>query len=88
MSYKSLFTIKTDEGGVKVIPSEELKSMTIPKQIATVESELIKYEAELQKFNNLESNETPESDKCEVELVILILKNFLRQFREANWEVA
>jgi len=90
MSYKSLFSIEMEEGGVKVKPSEELKSMTVPKQLATVESKLKIYEAELEKINNqVEENaneETPGSDKCELELVIMILKKFRKQFREANWE--
>ncbi|SEL92688.1 hypothetical protein SAMN04489760_1017 [Syntrophus gentianae] len=89
MSYKSLFSIEVDEGGLKVIPSEELKSMSVPKQMATIESNLKMYEAKLQEItDNPESSEKTESDKCEVELVILVLKNFLKQFREANWEIA
>lgn len=89
MSYKSLFSIEVDEGGLKVIPSEELKSMSIPEQMATIDSNLKMYEAKLQKItDNPESGEKTESDKCEVELVILVLKNFLKQFREANWEIA
>lgn len=89
MSYKSLFSIEVDEGGVKVIPSEELKSMPLPKQMAVIDSKLKMYEAKLLEINdNPESREKTESDKCEVELVILVLKNFLKQFREANWEVA
>jgi len=90
MSYESLFRIEIVDGAVKVSPSEELKSMPIPKQMATIESELRKYEAELKKINtpiaeNV-SEETPGSDKCELELVIMILKKFRKQFREANWE--
>jgi hypothetical protein len=86
MSYKSLFSIETVEGAIKIVPSEDLKSKSIPQQLAAVETELRKYKAELQKINDPENEETPESDKCEVELVILILKNFLKQFREAHWE--
>jgi hypothetical protein len=77
MSFKSLFSIEIIDGQIKVSPSEELKSMPIDQQISALQRELQEYEAKLQ-------NE--DSNKCELELVIVILKNFLNQFREANWE--
>jgi hypothetical protein len=90
MNYESLFRIEIVDGAVKVTPSEELKSMPIDQQIVTLETKLRMYEAELQNFNKqIDENlkeETSDSDKCELEIVIVILKNFLKQFREANWE--
>jgi flagellar biosynthesis chaperone FliJ len=90
MNYESLFRIEIVDGAVKVTPSEELKSMPIDQQIATLESKLRMYKTELLNINNqVEENlkeGTSDSDKCELELVIVILKNFLKQFREANWE--
>lgn len=90
MNYESLFRIEIVDGAVKATPSEELKSMPIDQQISTLETKLKMYEAELKNINKQadenSKEETNDSDKCELELVIVILKNFLKQFRDANWE--
>jgi len=95
MNFKSLFSIEIINGQVKVSPSEKLLSMSREEQIATLERQLKMYQAELQTINNptdrqVISEETPDksgdSDECETELIVVILKNILKTFREANWE--
>jgi len=65
------------DGAVKVKPSEELLSMPVEKQISTLENNIQTYTAKLKTIDD--------SDKCEIELTLVILKNFLKQFRDANW---
>jgi len=95
MNFKSLLSIEIVDGGVKVVPLEKLLSMSREEQIATLEEQLRMYEAELQNINNPTekhgvSEDTPvkyrDSDECEIELIIVILKNLIKQLREANWE--
>ena len=81
MSIESLFRIEIRDGAVKVTPSEELVSMPRDQQIATLEEKLRMFQAELQNIDN-----SPDRDQCEIELMIVILKNLIKQFRDSYWE--
>lgn len=96
MSFKSLFRIEVLDGGVKVTPTEQLVSMPRDQRIATIKNQLQMYEAELQKISsetdgNRISEESSghdrDADKREIEVVIAILKNFLKQLLQPHWEV-
>ena len=96
MTLQSLFRIEVLDGGVKVTPSELLSSMPRDQQIATIKEQIRNREAALQKINNPTEANTGEpeasghhrdEDKRELEVAIVILKNFLKRLLESHWEV-
>lgn len=96
MSFKSLFQIEVLEGGVKVTPSEQLVSMPRDQRIAAIKTELQMCETTLQRINHeTDENRTSQessshdrdADRREIEVMIAILKNFLKRLLEAHWEV-
>jgi len=93
MRFASLFTVEVVNGGLKVNPTEELASMAKDQQTATIKEELKKCEADLQNLNHSTeaskeaSNHDRDADKRELEVRIVIMKNFLKRLLESHWEV-